>query len=117
MRSVSLRVSRGSGLLFCQLVVPTELKFGVGCGNAFNNATPLALKRLLGMRLPASGAPVDGSLIARARLKKVLVGFSSSLKSPWRMASDGTVPELVEYWCQRMNSSDQKKKSLLRPEL
>src|SRR5437867_1210406 len=59
-RSVSLRVSRGLGLVPIQLVLP-RWKPGVGSGYVLSRAAPLGLRRLLGMTLPGKGWPVSGS--------------------------------------------------------
>jgi hypothetical protein len=47
------------------------------------------------MMLPGNGWPVSGSVIGRTPLRKPLLGFSSSLKSPRRIASVGTVSVFV----------------------
>ena len=68
---------------------------GVGIGYAFSSARPFGDSRDCGMTLFGNGWPVSGSVMMRAPEKNPLAGFSSSLKSPRRIASVGTVAVLV----------------------
>src|SRR6185295_19410092 len=70
--------------------------------------------RFAGMMFPGNGCPVAGSVMTLARPKKEFAGFNSSLKSPCRIARDGTVSVWVVSSRRRSCSSPQKKNSLLR---
>src|SRR6185436_6959046 len=65
-RNVSLRVSRGLGLVPIQFAVP-RWNPGVGSGYALSSPTPLGLSRLLGITLLGNGWPVAGSRMTTAR--------------------------------------------------
>jgi len=72
--------------------------------------------------IPEADAPgrrlVDcGSVMVRTRPKKGFDAASSSLKSPRRMASLGTMAVLVFSWRKKVHSWLPKKKSLSRPVL
>ena len=64
-----------------------------------------ALIRLAGMMLPGNGALVSGSVTMRDRPKKGFDGFSSSLRSPLRIAAVGTVQVRVLSSRRRVHSS------------
>ena len=75
---------------------------------------PFGLSRLAGTMLLAKGRLFRGSFTGMAFPKNVLVGESNSLKSPPRMASDGTIPVLATDWWYEIHSSETKKKSFSR---
>src|SRR5437879_7000563 len=81
------------------------------------SAIPLWLNRDGLITFPGNGDPERGSRNARTRWKKKLVGFSSSLKSPFRISREGTVAVLSWSCRKRINSWLTKKKSLSRPVL
>ena len=65
-RSVSLRVSRGLGLVPIQLAVP-RWNPGVAAGYEFRRPRPLGLRRSRGMTLFGNGWPVEGSRMMTCR--------------------------------------------------
>ena len=65
------------------------------------------------MTLLGKGWPVLGSVATRAFPKKRLVGDSSSLKSPVRIAAVGTVPVASVSYRRLTHSSATKKNILL----
>src|SRR5215813_4140560 len=65
------------------------------------------------MIFPGNGAPVWGSLMTVALRKYRLDGLSSSLRSPVRIAADGTVPVAVLPSRRLIHSSAQKKNSFV----
>src|SRR5712691_7950037 len=81
------------------------------------SAIPLWLNRDGLITFPGNGDPERGSRNARTRWKKKLVGFRSSLKSPFRIGREGTVAVLSWSCRNRINSWLTKKKSLSRPVL
>src|ERR1035437_3109888 len=63
------------------------------------------------------GCPFEGSLTILTALKKGVLEFSSSLKSPCRISKEGTVVVLFDSCRNRIHSSDRRKNSLLLPVL
>src|SRR5205807_739142 len=94
--------------------VPSELKAKV---NSLSSVDDSTLFQLAALNLFGRARPVSGSVIVRARPKNGFEGFSSSLKSPRRIAAVGTVAVEVGVSRRRIHSSPQKKKSLLRSAL
>src|SRR6478735_8229342 len=107
---LSLRWSCGLSLEMLALFVP-DRNPGVGSGYAFRSACPFALSWLAGMMLPGNGCPVAGLMITFGEVKNVLAP-RSSLKSPRRIFSVGTVAVLVWVWKKLTHSWAAKKNSL-----
>src|SRR5258708_3847652 len=90
----SLRLSMGCANVSIQLLVPCRNP-GIGNGYELRMPMPFGLSQFAGIMFPANGAPVSGSFTTRVLRKKGLDGESNSLKSPCRMAAEGTMPVLV----------------------
>ena len=108
---LSLRVSSNVAGVPIQLLVPCW-KPGVGSGYEFSSARPLRADAVARDDVAGEAAGPVQRVADRCARPEQVRRFSSSLKSPLRIAADGTMPVWFSTERMRSHSSPQKKNSL-----